>query len=51
MGDHRRFEPTGGFSTHPRDYVNRVMGKMDEKKVAKVLHGNAAKLYGFKALV
>ncbi len=43
--------PTGGFATHPRDYVNRILANVDERKVAKVLHQNAAKLYGFKQLV
>jgi len=40
--------PANGLSEHPRDYVNRVMGDLDEIKVEKVLHSNAAKLYGVK---
>lgn len=43
--------PEGGLATHPRDYVNRVMGAMDEKKVARILHRTAARLYGFEQLV
>ena len=38
--------PANGLAQHPRDYVNRVMGDLDETKVEKVLHSNAAKLYG-----
>ncbi len=38
--------PANGLAEHPRDYVNRVMGDLDETKVEKVLHSNAAKLYG-----
>ena len=38
--------PVNGLAQHPRDYVNRVMGDLDETKVEKVLHSNAAKLYG-----
>lgn len=38
--------PANGFSQHPRDYVNEAMGDLDETLVAKVLHGNAAMLYG-----
>lgn len=38
--------PVNGLAQHPRDYVNEVMGDLDEVKVEKVLHSNAAKLYG-----
>ncbi len=38
--------PANGLSEHPRDYVDRVMGDLDEQKVRKVLHDNAASLYG-----
>jgi len=38
--------PANGLSEHPRDYVDRVMGDLDEQKVRKVLHDNAARLYG-----
>jgi len=38
--------PANGFAERPRDYVDRVMGGMDEKKLEVVLHDNAARLYG-----
>ena len=31
---------------HPRDYAERVLGDLPEAAVAKVLHDNAARLYG-----
>jgi predicted TIM-barrel fold metal-dependent hydrolase len=34
------------FTQHPRDYINETLGDLDEVKVEKVLHSNAAMLYG-----
>ena len=31
---------------HPRDYANDVLGDLDDEVLRKVLHDNAAKLYG-----
>jgi predicted TIM-barrel fold metal-dependent hydrolase len=38
--------PANDVSERPKDYVERVMGDLPEETVRKVLHGNAAKLYG-----
>ncbi len=34
------------MAVHPREYASRVLDGIDEAAVEKVLHGNAAKLYG-----
>ena len=38
--------PANGLSERPRDYVDRVMGDFEEETVQKILHDNAARLYG-----
>lgn len=38
--------PANDVSQHPRDYVDRTMGDLREETVRKVLHDNAARLYG-----
>jgi predicted TIM-barrel fold metal-dependent hydrolase len=38
--------PKGGFSRHPREYVDEVLGGLPEATLRKVLHDNAAALYG-----
>ena len=38
--------PANGLAQHPRDYVNETMGDMADSQVAKILHSNAARIYG-----
>ena len=38
--------PVNGLAQHPRDYVNETMGDMADSQVAKILHSNAARIYG-----
>jgi uncharacterized protein len=38
--------PSNDLSERPRDYVDRVMGGLPEETIRKVIHDNAAKLYG-----
>ncbi len=40
--------PELGYAQRPRDYVNSTMGDLDRSVVEKVLHSNAAKLYGLE---
>jgi len=40
--------PISEIAEHPRDYVDRVMGHLPEETAQKVLHNNAAKLYGLE---
>jgi predicted TIM-barrel fold metal-dependent hydrolase len=37
--------PANGLSEHPRDYIGRVMGEIDEAVAYKVLHETAARIY------
>jgi len=40
--------PASDVAEHPRDYVDRVMGHLPEETLQKVLHSNAAMLYGLE---
>ena len=40
--------PANDVTEHPRAYVDRVMGHLPEETLQKVLHGNAAMLYGLE---